>query len=157
MLKGAPPRSPATSGGPPPRRERRARTRRRDGLVRFRWLELPPVRFGCYLPRSPLAQHRFRPSGDGRVRLALKTPWADGTSHYIERLTMEDGVSRRQVGTHSVAARPASENGLYVAFYAPLSTLTQRPFFGRSRPFTICERISRGSSMWCWGQMDAGF
>ena len=34
---------------------------------------------------------------------------------------------------------------------------THRAFFGRSSPFTICERIRRGSSMWCWAQIDAGF
>ena len=30
-----------------------------------------------------MAQDRLRLTGDGRVRLALKTPWADGTSHLL--------------------------------------------------------------------------
>ncbi|MBI2493609.1 MAG: transposase [Candidatus Rokubacteria bacterium] len=33
--------------------------------------------------RPPVAQDRLRLTGDGRVRLALKTPWADGTSHLL--------------------------------------------------------------------------
>lgn len=36
-----------------------------------------------YLLRPPVAQDRLRLTGDGRVRLTLKTPWADGTSHLI--------------------------------------------------------------------------
>ncbi len=34
-----------------------------------------------YLLTPALAQDRLRLTADGRVRLALKTPWADGTSH----------------------------------------------------------------------------
>ena len=30
-----------------------------------------------------MAQERLRLTGDGRVRLTLKTPWADGTSHLV--------------------------------------------------------------------------
>ena len=30
-----------------------------------------------------MAQDRLRLTGDGRIRLALKTPWADGTSHLV--------------------------------------------------------------------------
>jgi len=47
-----------------------------------------------YLLRPPVAQDRLRLTGDGRVRLTLKTPWADGTRHllfepveFLEKLT----------------------------------------------------------------------
>jgi hypothetical protein len=36
-----------------------------------------------YVLRPPVAQDRLRLTGDGRVRLALKTPWLDGTSHLL--------------------------------------------------------------------------
>ncbi len=36
-----------------------------------------------YLLRPPLAQERLRLTGEGRIRLRLKTPWADGTRHLL--------------------------------------------------------------------------
>jgi len=33
--------------------------------------------------RTPAAQDRLRLTGDGHIRLALKTPWADGTRHLL--------------------------------------------------------------------------
>ncbi|MFZ1058262.1 MAG: transposase, partial [Candidatus Rokuibacteriota bacterium] len=36
-----------------------------------------------YLLRPPVAQARLRLTGDGRIRLRLKTPWADGTRHLL--------------------------------------------------------------------------
>ncbi len=36
-----------------------------------------------YLLRPPVAQDRLRLTGDGRIRLTLKTPWADGTRHLL--------------------------------------------------------------------------
>ena len=36
-----------------------------------------------YLLRPPVAQDRLRLTGDGRIRLRLKTPWADGTRHLL--------------------------------------------------------------------------
>jgi hypothetical protein len=36
-----------------------------------------------YLFRPPVAQDRLRLTGDGRIRLRLKTPWADGTRHLL--------------------------------------------------------------------------
>jgi hypothetical protein len=36
-----------------------------------------------YLLRPPVAQDRLRLTSDGRVLLALKSPWADGTSHLL--------------------------------------------------------------------------
>jgi putative transposase len=37
-----------------------------------------------YLLRPPVAQDRLRLTADGRVRLALKTPWADGPTLHFE-------------------------------------------------------------------------
>jgi hypothetical protein len=36
-----------------------------------------------YLLRPPMAQDRLRLTGEGRIRLTLKTPWADGTRHLL--------------------------------------------------------------------------
>ncbi len=36
-----------------------------------------------YLLRPPVAQDRLRLTGDGRIRLRLKTPWADGTRYLL--------------------------------------------------------------------------
>ncbi len=36
-----------------------------------------------YLLRLPVARDRLRLTGDGRIRLRLKTPWADGTRHLL--------------------------------------------------------------------------
>lgn len=36
-----------------------------------------------YLLRPPVAQDRLGLTGDGRIRLRLKTPWADGTRHLL--------------------------------------------------------------------------
>lgn len=35
------------------------------------------------IPRPPVGQDRLRLTGDGRIRLTLKTPWADGTGHLL--------------------------------------------------------------------------
>jgi hypothetical protein len=36
-----------------------------------------------YVLRPPLAENRLRRLADGRVRLALKRPWSDGTTHLL--------------------------------------------------------------------------
>jgi len=36
-----------------------------------------------YVLRPPLAEHRLRRLADGRVRLELKRPWSDGTTHLL--------------------------------------------------------------------------
>ena len=36
-----------------------------------------------YLCRPPLGQHRLQRLRDGRVALALQSPWADGTTHLV--------------------------------------------------------------------------
>ena len=36
-----------------------------------------------YVLRPPLAEHRLRRLADGRVRLQLKRPWSDGTTHLL--------------------------------------------------------------------------
>src|SRR3990172_3689826 len=46
-------------------------------------------------PRPPVAQDRLRRTGDGRVRLTLKTPWADGTRHLLFEPLAFLGKARR--------------------------------------------------------------
>lgn len=77
-----------------------------------------------YLLRPPVAQDRLRLTGDGRVRLALKTPWADGTSHllfepleFLEKLAALIPRSRANlVLYHGVLAPHARWRARVVAF-----------------------------------------
>ena len=81
-----------------------------------------------YVLRPSLAENRLRRLADGRVRLELKRPWSDGTTHllfepveFLEKLaTLECSGSEVRSRSEKVA-----ENGRYVA-YAPTLQIRAR-------------------------------
>jgi len=102
-----------------------------------------------YLLRPPVAQDRLRLTGDGRVRLALKTPWADGTSHllfepleFLEKLAaliprsrvnlvLYHGVLAPHARWRAWVVASAIRNPMRVASPHPLRSPRRR---GRARP-----------------------
>jgi hypothetical protein len=113
-----------------------------------------------YLLRPPVAQDRLRLTSEGRIRLALKTPWADGTSHlllepleFLEKLAALIPRSRvNLVLYHGVRAPHARWRPRVVASASSEPTapnaLTPSEI---SRP----ERPARGASPrhWGWAQL----
>jgi hypothetical protein len=112
------------------------------------------------LLRPPMAQDRLRRTGDGRIRLTLKTPWADGTRHllfepveFLEKLAAL--IPRSHVNLvlyHGVLApharwRPRVVAALRAALTAPDTSRSPGPS-GDERPAPqACPRH------WAWAQL----
>jgi hypothetical protein len=73
-----------------------------------------------YCARPALSHDRLEPFGDGRLRLALKTPWHDGTTHLL--LTADELLQRLV----ALIPRPAKNLLVYHGVLAPNSKWRRR-------------------------------
>ncbi len=73
-----------------------------------------------YIARPPLASDRIEVLPDGRVRLALKTPWHDGTTSLV--FTRQDFVARLA----ALVPPPRAHTVLYHGVLAPRAELSSR-------------------------------
>lgn len=85
----------------------------------------------------------FGPSADCARDLAEAEPRRPPRRHRADAHRAAPGRSDRRAQSARRAARDVAQPAF--------------GFGGRGSPLTICERMSRGSSMWCCGQIDVGF